>query len=382
MRSSPFLLLWAIASSAPLSGCASMWLLSEATDMNWSTSSYDEVTPGAETERGVQVRTRYVPPPPVEPAMVPSEAGGTDVSSPAAPLPYTAGATLPGDSSTSSRAGSESVPQTSSVAGATPSPSLPAVTSPDHPHSSAPARSEADISVAVPAPPPGQVFVPAPAPPEGALALDCQLMQRPTTEHVRSHLFRYEGSWKPLTAFSFLGEAAMATILLLNSRDARTSDDSRALLIGFGAGFGLDAIGTAILFFHPKEERVVEYDRPGNWSPIGGCPEDLRLRVGHTEVPVAPDGSIPPPIDREALLSISRPGGTFDLRFGRDSRTIELSAGERCEWAKTRGLDPSAFCAPPGALDAPLLEWRAPTTEPFFLEERGSDRASASVTPP
>lgn len=290
VRSRLCTVLLALASS----GCATAWLASEVTGADWQQGEISKVEPSGAVDSRLAVSPRHV----AGPAVVPQAQPGAPepVASPAEPRPgpiEVHQAPLPGPSA--------------------------------------------------------QPLPPRPWP-EGALALQCEEEHRAERERVTRTVLRYDGTWKALTAFMFVAEAAMGTLSLVVGLQKNPKDGG---LIGVGTFFALDAIGTAVLFFHPAEVRHRVAETPGQWrARAAPCPQDLAVRTPTGDFPVAASGDVPVIGPWMLQTSVVAPDTSLSLTWrGRDV-PLTPSLEERCWWS-TLSKSPAPFCRGPGHEPSP-----------------------------
>lgn len=217
------------------------------------------------------------------------------------------------------------------------------------------------IAQAVEAPPPmpGVVVVePQPEPvggrpfPQGSLRFTCEEQARVTRERVDETYFRYDGVWKALTAFMFISEAAIASLLIWASTNEPGKIDGVPL--GVGIGFGLDAIGTAILFWHGPEERKKSWEQDGQWKVKSReCTSPLSVAVSTGAFPVEKDGTVPGLGEWMLQHVVDTEDSALEFQLGSTVVPWRPEVLEKCEWAK-QAQSPAPFCRWASG-------WRAPT---------------------
>lgn len=176
--------------------------------------------------------------------------------------------------------------------------------------------------------------------PNGALGFQCKTEQRSEKVHVVKELYRYDGTWKALTAFMFIAEAAMAGATLWAGLNARSPAP-----VVVGAYAALDALGVAVLFWHPPETLHREYDGEGTWKTTAEtCPAGLSVDTGEGAAPVGEDGAIGT-VGHWALNTVLwSDAATLPVR-GADGavQQYDPNTDERCEWAQL-GDAPRPWC--------------------------------------
>jgi hypothetical protein len=265
------------------SGCASFWAVAEVTDLSWSQGEYKEVEPLAPPEKRVRVSAEYeAPPPPPPPALPPVAAEPVTQPPVLEPGPVTI----------------------------VPAP-LVVVSDPRRPL------------------------------PVGALRLNCLVEKRNPRERVNETKFRYDGTWKALMVFFFISEAAFSTLLI--SASTKEGEPKVPLLV-MGGVLGLDALGTAVLFFHPPEERKRVYEQEGPWNELSSaCPSTLEVET--------PTGSVPVTAQREMtgfgewLLqeTVWSEEAKIALRAGASRNELNPTMSERCRWSDL-ARSPAPYC--------------------------------------
>lgn len=282
---------WLVLASCVVSssGCATLWTVFEVADVDWKQGSISNSRPLGPEERRLRVSAEYVPPAPVEVVE--------------APPPLPAPEPWPGD------------------------------------------------VVVRPEPPPevaaGRPF------PQGALKLKCVEQARFTREEVTETIFRYDGTWKALTGFMFVAEAALSGVLLWASTQHR-SGQLDGLPFGIGLGFGLDALGTAILFWHPKQQKTKTWQQDGQWKARSNeCTPPLAVSVSTGPFPVEKNGEVPGLGEWMLQHVVDTEETSLELRHGAAVVPWRLEVLEKCELAK-KAQSPAPFCRWASG-------WRSPT---------------------
>ncbi|MCU0694913.1 MAG: hypothetical protein MUC96_00135 [Myxococcaceae bacterium] len=163
-------------------------------------------------------------------------------------------------------------------------------------------------------------------------------------------VLRYDATWKPLTAVMFVIESAFSAILLATGFRNSPAD---GVTVGLGAYFGLDAIGTALLFFRKPELQTRVTEDRGQWrSAARECPAGLAVRTPTGDFPVATSGEVPVIGAWMLQTVVATPDASLSLSLkGRDA-PLRPSLEERCWWS---GLSqsPAPFCRGPGREPVP-----------------------------
>ena len=184
----------------------------------------------------------------------------------------------------------------------------------------------------------------------GPFELGCTTVQRAEDTVYRS-AYRYGKKWKYGTAAMFVLEAAAASLYLL----AGDREKPEHLLLG---GFlGLDALGTAALFFAPRKEIYRSDVKPAVATIRTDCPDGLVLEIAGESYPVDAAGRIGE-LGFAALdewMLADAPAGTVQLAL--DGRVIPLQLGdiERCSWIRHRHGTPPVRCPRYGAVRRDVL---------------------------
>jgi hypothetical protein len=185
-------------------------------------------------------------------------------------------------------------------------------------------------------------------------AFRCQSSQTASNKVYRNAV-RYGGTWKKLTAAAFLIEAGIAAATYAF---ADRSKPAAQLAIGF---FGLDALGTAAIFFLPRKE-IFDSRTERVTDPFrADCPAGLVLEIGGDTFPVDAAGQIGNV--GEAALEAWMLNPSLPIRLTYHDRVIDLPIGQNqvCTWLQVRGLDqsrcPTYWAAAPtvaATLDVPV----------------------------
>ncbi|MGV3625228.1 MAG: hypothetical protein ACO1OB_30735 [Archangium sp.] len=200
-----------------------------------------------------------------------------------------------------------------------------------------------------PEPVPGVVVVePAPQPrgvgrpyPQGSLKLACAEQERFTREEVTKTIYRYDGVWKALTGFMFVAEAAISGLLLWASL---SKDQIDAVPLGVGIFFGLDALGTAVLFWHPPQAKTKKWEQDGQWRVKSReCAPQLQVATSTGPFPVEKSGEVPG-LGEWLLQHLVDTEETYvDLQLGQTIVPWRPEVLEKCAWAE-QAQSPAPFC--------------------------------------
>jgi hypothetical protein len=272
-----------------LSSCATLWAFNEVTGSDWSQGEQQRVVPTGPEARRTRVSFEYRPearvPVTPEPPPPPS----------AAPVDPAPGVVL--------------IDPSGSPPWASPAPAAPALA-------------------------------------EGTLGLTCTTERKYETVRRHRTLYRYDGVWKLWTGFMFIAEATMVGVVtaFIAPRLSRGQPLGASEVFGLVAGgyLALDALGTAILFWHPRQVMVRESNEPGRWELLSSdCPA-LRVETGETPAAVDAQGHLlpAPRLGRWALnAAVWSPDITFTVSLpDGGQRQLNPSEDERCAWAKLGGV--------------------------------------------
>jgi hypothetical protein len=150
--------------------------------------------------------------------------------------------------------------------------------------------------------------------------------------------YRYGRTWKIATATMFFLEAGASALLLLAS-DKPTDNLSGGLL-------GVDALGTAALFFAPRKEIYRRDDTPFVGVVRGDCPAGLTLSIDGEGFAVDPDGRLGE-VGVAALDAWMVSGGSaLQVDYGGQARDLVVMAGSRCQWQQARSSTLVPGCMP------------------------------------
>lgn len=179
--------------------------------------------------------------------------------------------------------------------------------------------------------------------PQGALKLKCNEVARFTREEVTTTRFRYDGVWKALTAFMFVSEAALSTFLIWASFQ-RNDGKLDGAPLGIGIGLGLDAIGTAVLFWHPPEARTKSHEQDGQWkSKSNECAPQLAVATSTGPFAVEKNGDVPGLGEWMLQHVVDTEETWLDLQLGQTIVPWRPEVLEKCEWSRLAN-SPAPFC--------------------------------------
>lgn len=167
-------------------------------------------------------------------------------------------------------------------------------------------------------------------------ALGCDVNQYARNEVTRS-AFRYGSKWKLAAGMMFLAEAALATAFYVD-RD-NVEHPEYALYAGF---FGLDAIGTAAIFFIPRKEVFRSEERPVTTHIRNDCPEGLTLEIAGETFPVDAAGKLGELGEAALDEWMTTPSGSLLVSLHGRTNEIRISPIEQCAWQRSRGTQGEA----------------------------------------
>jgi hypothetical protein len=148
----------------------------------------------------------------------------------------------------------------------------------------------------------------------------------------------------------FVSEVAFSA-LLLGTGLQRSPPEGAS--VGLGAFFALDAIGTALLFFHPPELRHRVTEGRGQWRPgARECPEGLVVRTPTGDFPVTTSGEVPVVGPWMLQTAVASPDTSLSLSAKGSDAPLRPSLQERCWWS-TLSRSPAPFCRGAGREPAP-----------------------------
>jgi hypothetical protein len=178
-------------------------------------------------------------------------------------------------------------------------------------------------------------------PTHGPLEIDCAV-----TQHGRETVYRaatrYGKSWKKWTAAFFLLEGLAGSLLLL------AGDDS-AGRIGWGVYLAVDALGTGALFFAPRRDVYEQKEREVVTRVREDCPAGLLVEVDGRVVPVDAVGGVGDlgqALFERHLVGTQTP---IRVRVGDSVVGVDLTADDRCAWARKRQHDAAETLCTGGA---------------------------------
>jgi hypothetical protein len=168
--------------------------------------------------------------------------------------------------------------------------------------------------------------------------------------------YRYGSGFKKGTAIMFIAEAAMSAVFLLTEPK---NEANKPLQVAGGVFFGLDALGTAALFFIPRKERYERTDLNVETPIRSVCPDGVMIEIAGETFPLDAAGSLGE-LGNEAFDQwMAAPNGTILVAFAGRTAMIDVSDADRCVWQRARGVAPPTAAAAAGA-SAPTAAAYAP----------------------
>jgi hypothetical protein len=160
--------------------------------------------------------------------------------------------------------------------------------------------------------------------------------------------YRYGSGWKKITAIMFVAEAAISAVFLLTEPEM---PENKPLQVAGGVFFGIDAIGTAALFFIPRKE-LYERTEIAVATPIrSACPDGVTIEISGDTFPLDAAGGLGE-LGNEAFDQwMTKPNGSLLVTFAGRTAMIDVSDADRCAWQRSRGMvgptaDPTVATAP------------------------------------
>lgn len=162
-------------------------------------------------------------------------------------------------------------------------------------------------------------------------ALACEATQA-ARDQVHRSAFRYGKKWRYATAAMFVLEAAVAAAYFFSDREAPEH------LLAAGV-LGLDALGTAALFFAPRKEIFRAEERPISSRVRGDCPDGLALDVGGELYPVDAAGRVGE-LGVAALDAwMQAPGAPLRVTYAGRTADVPVGLAEQCAWNRSHHPD-------------------------------------------
>lgn len=195
---------------------------------------------------------------------------------------------------------------------------------------------------------PGTPAASAPAP--RPFAIGCESTQH-ASDQVHRAAFRYGRKWKYTTATMFVLEAAAAAASAAYYFADRKEPQP---LLAAGA-LGLDALGTAALFFAPRKEIFRTELRPVTSRLRDDCPDGLALDIGGEVYPIDAAGQLGElgVAALDAWMQAPAPGAPLRVTLGGHAAEVQIGRAEQCAWNRSHHPEQPeqlSGCPPPGSL--------------------------------
>jgi hypothetical protein len=158
--------------------------------------------------------------------------------------------------------------------------------------------------------------------------------------------YRYGSGFKKGTVLMFVAEAALSALFLLT--EPKNEVNKPAYLVG-GVFFGIDAIGTAALFFIPRKERYERTELAVETPIRSVCPDGVMVEIAGDTFPLDAAGSLGELGSAAFDQWMGAPTGTVLVTFAGRSAMLDVSDADRCMWQRTRGQKAPAAVATPSA---------------------------------
>jgi hypothetical protein len=169
--------------------------------------------------------------------------------------------------------------------------------------------------------------------------------------------FRYGRRWKTTTAIMFIAEAAMSAVFLLTEPK---DEANKPLQILGGVFFGIDALGTGVLFFAPRKELYGRTDTAVTTEIRAVCPEGVMVEIAGETFPLDAAGSLGELGNAAFDQWMGTPNGAILVTFAGRSAMIDVSDADRCVWQRLRSAAAPTATAPPPAAATPSAASYAP----------------------
>lgn len=172
-------------------------------------------------------------------------------------------------------------------------------------------------------------------------SFSCTASQRGRDAMYRAS-YRYGSGFKKGTAIMFIAEAAMSAVFLLTEPK---NEMNKPLQVVGGVFFGVDAIGTAALFFIPRKELYSRAEIAVETPIRSVCPEGVMVEIASETFPLNALGELGELGSAAFDQWMSRPTGALIVTFAGRSAMIDVNDADRCVWQRTRGQGASATAA-------------------------------------
>ncbi len=158
--------------------------------------------------------------------------------------------------------------------------------------------------------------------------------------------YRYGSGFKKGVAIMFIAEAAMSAVFLLTEPK---DPANKPLQVAGGVFFGIDAIGTAALFFVPRRELYGRTELAVETPIRSVCPEGVMVEIASETFPLNALGELGELGSAAFDQWMSRPNGSLVVTFAGRSAMIDVTDADRCVWQRARSATLPAATAPPSA---------------------------------
>jgi len=174
--------------------------------------------------------------------------------------------------------------------------------------------------------------------------------------------YRYGRGFKTGTGIMFLAEAAMSAVFLLTEPK---NEANKPLAVAGGVFFGIDAIGTAAVFFIPRKERY-ERTEINVETPIRSvCPDGVMIEIAGETYPLDAAGSLGEVGSAAFDQWMAAPNGSVLVAFAGRTAMIDVSDADRCVWKAQRNA-PTPVATAQGSA--------APATTSYAAQACGAPR--------
>jgi hypothetical protein len=175
--------------------------------------------------------------------------------------------------------------------------------------------------------------------------------------------YRYGKGWKTSTAIMFVAEAALSAVFLLTEPKM---PENKSLQVAGGVFFGIDAIGTAALFFIPRKDVYERTELPVTTPIRSACPDGVMVEISGDTFPLDANGSLGE-LGSEAFDQWMRaPNGSILVSLAGRTARIDVTDTDRCAWQRSRTV------VGPAAASTVATAPTAPATAPSVASACGS----------
>jgi hypothetical protein len=168
--------------------------------------------------------------------------------------------------------------------------------------------------------------------------------------------YRYGSGFKKGTAIMFLAEAAASAVFLLTEPK---NEANKPLQVAGGVFFGIDALGTAALFFIPRKERY-ERTELNVETPIRSvCPDGVMVEIAGETYPLDAAGSLGEVGSAAFDQWMAAPNGSLLVTFAGRSAMIDVGEADRCVWKAARNAPAPPVTTQAGSAAPPTSSYAA-----------------------